>query len=325
MATAADPFGEWRDPVLVLKVGDGGVGKSADDAYAFAESGVFLCAHPDGIKAASATGWALRDDQIRPCYSLTQASNTAWEIVKDAQKDGPKYRAIVIDDLTFMVRHEHRAMMQEAQYRVHDKKTGVWTGDYNFKLWSDIAARIETFVEIGRYQGWMHTMINSHARDPDTDERTGQFYKGGPWMPSSKIVKVIPHLATTCARIVSEIGREPWHAMYDLRPETISQWHTKDRHGFSGLLPLNTAELLRNAGTNGYYVPRPAPLAWIEEWAAVLSTRLLEGKPQSEIVRKCRDALLARSYDPLHIRWALRDGIDRAAFIKSKANILAWC
>ena len=97
---------------------------------------------------------------------------------------------------------------------------------------------------------------------------------------------------------------------------------TKDRHGVTpDRAPMNTAEILRAAG---YSIRRPPGLEWQEELVEALASAMT-ADPSSEAALVQEAIELAREHtdDDLHIRWVLRDSLDRSILQRAKQNALA--
>ena len=76
--------------------------------------------------------------------------------------------------------------------------------------------------------------------------------------------------------------------------------------------PLNSLMLIREAarvtGYN-YHVPRPRGLEWMDEVAEDIAGALVDGQPRAQATKRWIDHLKKAGIHPLHIRWAVRDGI----------------
>jgi hypothetical protein len=99
-------------------------------------------------------------------------------------------------------------------------------------------------------------------------------------------------------------------------------WVTKDRHGVTpDRAPMNTAEILRMAG---YEIRRAPGLEWQEGIVDALS-KLLVAEPDSEagLMQEAISICNEKTDNPLHVRWVMRDSLDRAALIRAKQNVLA--
>ena len=110
----------------------------------------------------------------------------------------------------------------------------------------------------------------------------------------------------------------PWQGVYDCY--LSDQWIMKDRHGIVGeSLPMNIGELLRN---RGYQLSRAPGLDWQEPMVDLISRSLDAGKDLASVKQAAIARMNKEGRHVLHIRWAVRDGIDRHAFRKARANIL---
>jgi hypothetical protein len=137
-------------------------------------------------------------------------------------------------------------------------------------------------------------------------------------LPSKKMTRKIPHIASMVLRAGMDVTRTdaPWQGTYncELNPE----WYMKNRYGITGLLPMNLGELLRHAG---FQVPRLAGLEWQDAWAENVATRLTDGQSAAELKLKVKKAGTTAGFHPLHVRWAWRDGLDRFAIRRRQQEI----
>lgn len=301
-----------REPSFVITYGPSGLGKSADSIWAGAGAGVFIVAHPDGVKpAVNVVGAPLAASQIRTAFSLSGAYAHLQAVVAEntaaAETGGLVWRIIVIDDLSMLVENELSTMKASGQYNAR--------GGFSFELWTSLMAQLVDFGNLARFAG-VHVLANAHERDPAIDAK-GVYHRGGPALPSMKMIKRLPHIASEVWKAEIDRDNALWPAV--IRCEPDPSWVMKSRDGLRGTAPLNVGEWLRS---NGYEIPRPVGLEWIEDWAGVIAQRLGEGADRRELTIKARDQLATLGHTPQHIYWAIRDGVHRHAFTEIKANSL---
>lgn len=143
---------------------------------------------------------------------------------------------------------------------------------------------------------------------------------GGPVMPSENLGKEIPYISPLVLRgtkAADPIGG--WKGRYYCDPQD-PEWVTGDRFCVCPTeAPMNMREILRAAAEDrpGVIVPPRAPgLSWLDDAAEGVAKGLASGQFRTE-----RDAAkgLTAAYptrNPLHLRWAWRDGCARAVLRK---------
>jgi hypothetical protein len=297
-------FGVWGEPAVVLAYAPSGAGKTTDMLYSF-PTALFL-AQKGALKPAIGTVGLSHvwETEIR---TLDDAISLAAEIGKLPWDKRPT--ALVVDDLSLLadntlVALEHRS-----------------TGSKNkYAMWGELQNKVKDLAGVARWEAGIHVALNGHEQAPFTDEG-GCYWRGGPRLPSKKLTAIIPHTADTVLR--GRLGQRPGsphQGVYDCFLD--ASWVMKDRHGIRGEnLPMNVGELLRN---RGYTLPRAPGLEWQEEWVELIAQSLAAGKVLDAVKKAAIDRLRAKGIHDLHIRWVIRDGIDRHAFRLAQANLLVF-
>ncbi|MDO8688736.1 MAG: hypothetical protein Q7R39_01765, partial [Dehalococcoidia bacterium] len=100
---------------------------------------------------------------------------------------------------------------------------------------------------------------------------------------------------------------------------------SKDRHGVTpDYAPFNLREILRSAG---YRLSRWPGLEWQDAVADGIAHGILALPPNVEskdVLQKALDYMRQQGYADLYIRWALRDGLDRAILSRArKASVFS--
>jgi hypothetical protein len=136
------------------------------------------------------------------------------------------------------------------------------------------------------------------------------------------MVEDFPAICDLVIRAAPEPDRKGWPYGYRCSGSDTN-YITGDRHGVTpDHAPMNLAEILRAAG----YVVRRAPgLEWQDEVVATLTD--LFGKTAPEQHRDLMVAIVAKMREKgrsdIHIRWVLRDALDRNNLKLANANVLA--
>lgn len=300
-------------PPFIVTYGPTKLGKTADALWTAGASGAFVVYHADGVSGArDVIGMTLRPDQIRIAYRLETAIQHVQVLVAEnaayLKQHGQKlYRFIVVDDLSMLVENELIAMKQMSRYKRGE--------GYDFTLWTDLMDKLIGFGNVARF-GDLIVLANAHVRDPSTNAK-GEFFRGGPYLPSAKMVRKLPHIATSIWKVEQMAGLPLWPV--GIRCEPDPSFIMGDRRGLRGTAPLNTAERLRSLG---FDVPRPVGLEWIEEWSAAIADKLDGGRDLTELTRKARDTLVAKGHPQQHVYWAVRDGVHRHVYRKIASSSL---
>ncbi len=281
--------------VVAALYGPSGLGKTTDLLYSF-PNGLFV-APPGALKPAYHVVGHV------PQSVEAQTIMDATKIVADLKKSNPKgFDAVVVDDFSLLAESTVAALEK--------KHTG-------FKLWGAVRDAVLDFRDTARHAG-MHVVLTAHESAPRT--MNGSFIRGGPKLPG-RLPEDVPTACDIVLRATHDGTRRGWHACYRCTVDD-PQWVTKDRHGVTpDRSPMNLAEILRMAG---YTIRRAPGLDWQEELVAAFATTLVENPGQekalmAEVVEIARE----RTDNDLHVRWVMRDALDRAALLRAKSNVLS--
>lgn len=278
---------------VIAIYGPSGAGKTTDLLYSF-PNGIFI-APPGAIKPAHKV--------VGHVPESTEAATImeATELVKKLGQN-KKYDAIIVDDFSLLAEQTVAAL---------EKKLS------GFKLWGEMRNVVLAFRDTARRAG-MHVVLTAHESTPRTVN--GTFIRGGPKLPG-RLPEDVPTACDLVLRASFDGNRRGWHGCYRCTIDD-TQWVTKDRHGVTpDRAPMNTAEILRAAG---YFIRRPPGLEWQEELVEALASAMT-ADPSSEAALVQEAIELAREHtdDDLHIRWVLRDSLDRSILQRAKQNALA--
>lgn len=274
--------------------GPSGAGKTADMLYSFPR-GLFI-APPGALKPAyNVVGFVPASVEVGTIMEAT-------ELLKKHAKSG-EYDAIVADDFSLLA--------EQTVAQLEKKNSG-------FTLWGKVRDAVLEFRDTARHVG-MHVILTAHESAPKTTN--GAFIRGGPKLPG-KLPEDVPGVCDIVLRAAADPTRRGWHGCYRCTVDDAS-WVTKDRHGVTpDRAPMNLGEIMRLAG----YTLRRAPgLEWQDEVVAGLSEALMgaTGPGQDKaLLTAWSDQLRAAGHHDLHIRWALRDALDRVSLTRAKANVL---
>lgn len=292
------PYG--GDNVVAAIYGPSGLGKTTDLIYSF--PGALFVAPPGALKPAHhVVGYVPQSVEASTIMDATS-------IVAKLAKSNPEgFNAVVVDDFSLLAESTVAALER--------KHTG-------FKLWGAVRDAVLAFRDTSRHAG-LHVVLTAHESAPRT--MNGTFIRGGPRLPG-RLPEDLPTACDIVLRAAQDSSRRGWHACYRCTVDD-TQWVSKDRHGVTpDRAPMNLGEILRMAG---YQLPRAPGLEWQEEMVEAISSLLVAGvmpmgTPSEEkaIVAEAIELAREQTHNELHIRWMLRDALDRAALKRARKNVL---
>ena len=295
---AADIFGVWREPALIVIFGDAGIGKSFD-ATLFCPDGWTLSA-PGALKGArhilGDEWYAYAQQFVVEVRTLADVTTFLHEIAAGRRERRP----VRIDDLSITA----QVSLMDLGERFNEKMT---RNKYEF-----FKNLVFAMKEAARRAG-VHVIASAHVQAPHTNEKQ-VFTKGGPSVGAPSACGPLYASADVIYRIEAESNRFPHPAVYRCDcPD--NNWAFKDRHNaLQGVGPANLRELLMHVGLP---VPRHENLAWMDEYSEAVAQAIMGGADKKEVWNDYR----ARLTDVFngHVYWMLRDGVDRAAIRMRKS------
>jgi hypothetical protein len=279
------------DNAVIAIYGPSGIGKTTDQIYSFPNG--FFVAPPGALKPAYNVVGSV------PASGEAATIMDATKLLKDTAKGG-KFDAVIVDDFS---------LLAESTVNVLEKKLS------GFKLWGAIRDHVLEFRDTARHCG-MHVVLTAHESTPRTTN--GTFIRGGPRLPG-RLPEDVPTVCDVVLRAASEQNKKGWHACYRCTIDDPN-WVTKDRHGVTpDRAPMNTAEILRAAG---YHISRAVGLEWQEELVESLAVALVETPGDERALMEAAVEMSREHTDnDLHVRWVMRDALDRAALIRARADV----
>lgn len=275
---------------VVAIYGPSGIGKTTDLLYSLPNA--LFVAPPGALKPAHNVVGHVPDS--------IEASTImeATKIVADlAKRNDSKYDAVIVDDFS---------LLSESTVNALEKKLS------GFKLWGGVRDAVLDFRNTARHAG-MHVVLTAHESTPRTVN--GTFIRGGPKLPG-RLPEDVPTACDLVLRAAFDQTRRGWHACYRCTVDD-PQWVTKDRHGVTpDKSPMNVGEILRAAG---YVIRRPEGLEWQEELVEAFCTALLaEPGNEAALMHEVIEIAREKTGNDLHIRWVMRDALDRAALRRAR-------
>lgn len=278
---------------VVANYGPSGCGKTTDLLFSFPMA--LFVAPPGALKPAyNVVGYVPESVEAASIMDATK-------LVQEHGKKG-QYDAIVVDDFS---------LLAEQTVAMLEKKIS------GFKLWGALRDAVLDFRDTARKAG-MHVILTAHESTPRTVN--GTFIRGGPRLPG-RLPEDVPTACDLVLRAAFDQTRRGWHSCYRCTIDD-TQWVTKDRHGVTpDRAPMNTAEILRAAG---YTIRRAPGLEWQEELVeAVCNLLMADPKNEKGIMDEAIEICREKTENDLHIRWVLRDALDRASLRRAKADVFA--
>lgn len=289
-----DSFGPYKGPALVVVAGPMGAGKTTDQWLMFPDA--WALALPGSDKpVVQFMGHSIPVEHVLEVRTFMDCSNVMGQIAQLPVEKRP--RALICDDISIIADNTHNDLRPQ------------YPASHNFQFWGRIK------MELGILRDWLRhlriwALVSSHLDGPSND-MDGNFYAGGPAMPSLKMRKILVHIADDVYCVEMEPGREPWPYYYRCEPDP--QWAMKSRHGFRGKLPLNLREMMLSAG---YVIHRPAGMEWMDVAAGQIAKAIIDGQDKADVWNRAEDQLTGRGIPEGLVYWTLRDGVDRAALAK---------
>lgn len=152
-----------------------------------------------------------------------------------------------------------------------------------------------------------------------TQKQDGTKVRGGPLL-SGKLPEQLPAMCDKVYRASHDPNRKPWPSIYRcfLDPNYVM----KDRDGIVDPAPMNLSEILRDGG---YVVRRHPSLEWQEGIVEDLAQAWIT-LPYEQTIPSANAAygqLMSAGIHPLHVRWTIRDAMDRTALRRARASKFA--
>lgn len=287
-------------PMVAVLYGVPKTGKTTDILYSLPRS--FFFARPPALKPSiKVVGYEPPPNQI-------WYTNRIQEMTKYLPKLGSEFDSVAVDDFSVQAEETYNAI--KAAYK----------GSNNYAPWGFLRQEVIDFINAARDCG-KHVIINTHEGPPKT--KNGAVIRGGPQLPTD-LPEKLPALADTVLRAYPDPNRlGPWKMVYRCT-ETDPNYISGDRNGVTpDMAPMNLGEIMRAAG---YKLRRAPGLEWLDEVAELIAGYLLNAtsQQQPEVMAAAADYMRTRGVtNDLHMRWAMRDGLDRAMLRKARSNILS--
>ena len=233
--------------------------------------------------------------------NLTAALSALRDAFAKAKTEGRVFQfdGVAIDDLTLMA----DASLERWKRRKEQAVNKFWA-------WDQLRAALYQIRVLLREIGLPYG-ITAHARHPTYDDKAGRRRRGGPSLPSKEQTDTLPVICSTVVRTQVHDGSWPyaWNGALSCDPCSVD-WVEGDRNGVAPPIgPMNLGELFR---LGGHVVRRPKGLEWMEEVTERVATQVAADPESVEDVKaRAVTVLVAKGLPPIHVRWAIIDGLDR--------------
>lgn len=298
-----------------ITYGPPGCGKTLAMICAFPND-LFVGMDPSGVDCGSYIGHT-------PKYKIVKRVNEATALCAAAAGKAPR---LIFDDATHLFTAEARLLLQENQGN-------------KFKAFDSLLINVDTFLTaIKDFPGdvWLNMHVQSPKEATKKDDGSAAAIKGKYGQAGSRVLPgtvampgwtwpgEFPGYFSFVALVIecSEM-RGPWPRAYKTGPDEV--FITKDRYNItppSGIAPMNLGELLRFRGEK---VSRPAGLEWMEDSVELISNDIKPLLSGGDLLTKLQDhskQLLTKTQNKLHVRWVIKDSIDRATLKTQHESIL---
>lgn len=285
-----------RAPLFVVTYGPSGLGKTTDFLYSF--PGAYYIATPAALKPSEGVvGFRLHPSQVFEAKRIADATALLPKLPKQME-------VCVIDDLSLLAERTIAAL------------EGKYSG---FKLWGALRDEVLDLRDAARSCG-KHVVMNAHEQPATV--KNGFHVRGGPRLPG-KLPEDLPTHADLVLRTFHEPSRlGPWKVVYRCGPNDPS-YVSKDRTGRCfDMMPMNTGEVFRACG---FAISRAPGLEWMEPLVEKAAGMILQmGFAAYPQVLQAMGQRIMTDYtqNPLHVRWAWRDALDRALIRRNQQNVL---
>jgi hypothetical protein len=309
----------FRDPCFVVTFSKTGGGKTVDQVAAFPHALVFSITRE--LKSAiTVLDYHPSVVEVHNLYEVDAKVNELLTLRAQKNKNALAYTAVIIDDISILAYKTEIALREGVRVNgnlLKPKGWDLWTEQRNEALMISftIAEKLK--------QAGVHCAVNGHVRVGRTNN-AGKFYRGGVDL-ATDLSETFTAGADMAAMIVEEPERL-WHQTLFMVKNHDAAWATKNRFSLPEKVPSNTGELLRAAG---YALPRPpgheSYESVVEQLAQYIGQAFVNGAPMSRenlraVLSEPTKQVSSIVSNPLHVRWIIRDAVDRAWIRREKSR-----
>lgn len=298
----------FRDAAFVTTFSVMGGGRTTDCVASFPRNLVFAMSRE--LKSPiTVLGYHPQIVQVRHIYDVTVKARELLTLRAKKDKNALYYTGVTVDDMTIMAYRTEQAIRTGTEGVPKEKGWDIWTEQRCGAL--EIAIKL---AEECKQEG-LHFVVNGHERPAKTNN-AGKFIRGGIDL-ATDLAETFSANCDLVAKVMPEEERL-WQRTVFFVKSFDSGWATKNRFSLPDKVPSNMGEILRAAG---YVLPRPVGMEKHEEYvewlAGYLGTTFATGAAMTKaalqpVLAEPMKQLSSAIENPLHVRWIVRDAVDRA-------------
>ena len=239
-------------------------------------------------------------------------------VLRSHEQHLASYGEVIVDDISLLCK---TSMVNWRKQAPRSKKTGKADGFYPYKNLED---RLTELADLMRHSG-CKLAVSAHERKPKFDEDTRELLTiGGPEIPMARLVEDLPAWCDVNIRAVLDNSYEdPWTPRVTFYAEPDDKaWITGSRISpFTRRTPASIREALRASATP-YVLRRLQGFEWQDDVADTVAEALMDDMSRQRVQDIAKK--LSGHYsklNPLHLRWAIQDGVARAHFRRDANNL----
>lgn len=308
----------FKDASFVCTFARMGSGKTTDQAAAFPRALIFSLSRELKSVLSTLGFHPQRIVQVKTLYEVDAGVNELLKARAAKNKEALFHDAVLIDDLTVLAYQTEQALrnggVQVNGSKLQPKHWDLWVEQRNASL--ALAFTISEKLK----QAGVHLAVNGHQRSARVNN-AGKAIRGGLDLPTD-LAESFTAGCDLVAMMQQENERLFHPAVFSVGALDPS-WATKNRFALPPIVPANTAEILRGAG---YTLNRPPGQEKHEEYVETLAGYLLSALGGQAFTKAVLQGALAGPAgelaklvpNPLHLRWIIRDAVDRAWLRREK-------
>lgn len=206
--------------------------------------------------------------------------------------------------------------MAERTKRVKEK-----TESNRWRVFGYVGDKLRECIDFVEGHG-LNLGVTLHERHPKTDG----FNLGGPALPSENLSLELPKYFDYCFRMVDDVMRKPWPAVFWTSKRVAPTWIVGGRLDVTpaGIAPPNLAEIIR---ARGRVVPRSIDSTFGgEDWVCRIVEKYMDFpdyRAANEITLFARSAMSSKQIPEFAQEWIIQDAAARAEIRRLRATNLS--
>lgn len=239
----------------------------------------------------------------------SRTANTIEDVIETTKNYGGKFPALVFDDMSRVFDLTYQQLREKFKGNANKY---IIPDTFNGQVHEMFAAFGDVPCDI----------LLSFWEQPPRETTKGTL-PGAPLIQGWSWPEKLPGLLSFIARVVYDDTFKGWPYVYQTGPDPV--YITGDRYSITPpRFPQNMGEILRAAGRE---IGRPKEFGWMEGAVESIAGQLLdkektEGFVLPDFLREKQAKLADKVKDPRHVRWCLKDALDRANLRRVRANLV---